>query len=75
MSSLSRPTSSSSSLALRSLPFMNQDSSQSKGLLDVFKERVAQQKGRPSIEALAVGKGSYGGAGPFRKIKKDRGRG
>ena len=49
---------------------MNQDASQSKGLLDAFKERAAQRKGRPSIEALVVGKGSSGGVGPSRKSKK-----
>jgi len=49
---------------------MNQDTPQAKGLLDAFKESVSWRKGRPSIEALAVKKGSTGGVGPSGKSKK-----
>jgi len=49
---------------------MNQDVPQAKGLLNAFKERAAQRKGRPSIETLTVGKGPAGGASLSGKSKK-----
>lgn len=48
---------------------MDQDALQAKGLLDAFKERVAQRKGRLSIESLAAGRGSVD-VGPSGKSKK-----
>jgi len=48
---------------------MVQDAPRSKGLLDSFKERVVQRKGRLSIESLVADKGSAG-AGFLGKSKK-----
>jgi len=49
---------------------MNKEVPQSNDLVDAFKERAAQRRGRPSMEALAVGQPLAARTGPFGKSKK-----
>jgi len=50
---------------------MVQNSPRTKGLLDAFKEKAAQRKGRPSIESLAAGAGRGSvGVGPLGRVSK-----